>query len=334
MVIGDGIDPLADGTPPAPSTRTLRKHHQAARYFAKKRYAANTLIYHHANVPAIETYYPQPAAPTPANAPGSPPRAPADTAKSEYHLRMKPIRAVFFDLDATLVDYDATAWAETVRRVCAALAQAVRGIDEAHLVRTYTDLYRVHLNATEGSIARSSDGAADARAIWLELWEHALTECGHPGSDVAGHARDLYVQERRAKYKLFDDVTEVLEDLRARVDALAIVTNGPGDAQRDKITATGLDGCFDLIVASGEAGVAKPDRAIFDHTARQLGMAPQNVWHVGDSLTTDIAGARNADLSAAIWLNRVGAVQQSQHPSPQYEIRSLRELPELIERQP
>ncbi|MEV0406051.1 hypothetical protein [Actinoallomurus sp. NPDC050550] len=50
-----------DGTPPAPSTRALRKRHQAARYFAKKRYAANTLIYHHhTNAPVIETYYPQP----------------------------------------------------------------------------------------------------------------------------------------------------------------------------------------------------------------------------------------------------------------------------------
>jgi hypothetical protein len=50
-----------DGTPLAPSTRAMRKHHQAARYFAKKRYAANTLIYHqHPGAPVIETYHPQP----------------------------------------------------------------------------------------------------------------------------------------------------------------------------------------------------------------------------------------------------------------------------------
>jgi hypothetical protein len=50
-----------DGTPPGPSVRALHKHHEAARYFAKKRYAANTLIYHHhTNAPIIETYYPHP----------------------------------------------------------------------------------------------------------------------------------------------------------------------------------------------------------------------------------------------------------------------------------
>jgi hypothetical protein len=50
-----------DGTPLAPSVRAMRKHHEQARYFAKNRYAANILIYHHhSNAPVIETYYPNP----------------------------------------------------------------------------------------------------------------------------------------------------------------------------------------------------------------------------------------------------------------------------------
>ncbi|MEO3825072.1 TniQ family protein [Actinomadura sp. B10D3] len=50
-----------DGASPGPPVRALRKHHQAARYFAGKRYAANTLIYHqHPGTPVIETYYPRP----------------------------------------------------------------------------------------------------------------------------------------------------------------------------------------------------------------------------------------------------------------------------------
>ncbi|MFB4309045.1 hypothetical protein [Actinomadura sp. GTD37] len=41
--------------------RALRKHHQAARYFAGKRHAANNLIYHqHPGAPVIKTYYPRP----------------------------------------------------------------------------------------------------------------------------------------------------------------------------------------------------------------------------------------------------------------------------------
>jgi hypothetical protein len=50
-----------DGAPLAPSVRAMRKHHDAARYFAARRYGANSLIYHHhTNAPVIETYYPSP----------------------------------------------------------------------------------------------------------------------------------------------------------------------------------------------------------------------------------------------------------------------------------
>jgi phosphoglycolate phosphatase-like HAD superfamily hydrolase len=38
-----------------------------------------------------------------------------------------------------------------------------------------------------------------------------------------------------------------------------VITNGPGDTQRHKLAATGIDQHFDAIVISGEVGVAKPD---------------------------------------------------------------------------
>jgi putative hydrolase of the HAD superfamily len=235
---------------------------------------------------------------------------------------MEPVRAVFFDLDATLLAFDTATWERVVRRVCGTVSH----VDENALFQAYTGIYR----ADQDGIAAST--GADARTIWRELWERALIACGHPGGDVARQVRDCYVRERRRSYELFDDVTDVLTALRAHVEALAIVTNGPGDAQRDKITATGLDAQVDLVVISGEAGVAKPDRAIFDHALDRLGLAPQDVWHVGDNLATDVAGARNADLRAALWLNRDGAVPQSRHPRPHHEIGSLRELPALVGR--
>jgi putative hydrolase of the HAD superfamily len=227
------------------------------------------------------------------------------------------VRAVFFDLDATLLAFDVATWEGVVRRVCG----TVPGVNG--LFHAYTSIYR----AGADGIA----SAADARAIWGEFWERALAECGHPG-DAAGRLRDLYVQERRRSYRLFDEVGDVLTALRAHVETLAIVTNGPGDAQRDKITTTGLDADVDLIVVSGEAGVAKPDRAIFDHALDRLGLAPQEVWHVGDDLATDVAGARDAGLGAAVWLNRAGAVRESHHPRPHHELGSLRELPALLAR--
>ena len=44
-----------------------------------------------------------------------------------------------------------------------------------------------------------------------------------------------------------------IQDLRERVGALALSTNGPGDTQQHKIDVTGLAAHFDAIVISGEA---------------------------------------------------------------------------------
>ena len=50
---------------------------------------------------------------------------------------------------------------------------------------------------------------------------------------------------------------------------------------------------------------------------------PGEDWHVGDSLTSDVAGARNAGLAEAIWLDRAGNAG-SHHG---HRITSLAELP-------
>ena len=79
---------------------------------------------------------------------------------------------------------------------------------------------------------------------------------------------------------------------------------------------------------SAEVGVAKPDARIFEFALRALGVEPENVWHVGDDLNADVAGAKGASLTA-VWLNRRGNLRTGDGPKPDYEIRSLRQLPVL-----
>ena len=44
---------------------------------------------------------------------------------------------------------------------------------------------------------------------------------------------------------------------------------------------------------------------LFRHALRQAGLAPEDVIHIGDSLTSDLRGAASAGISG-IWLNREG----------------------------
>src|SRR5205814_12155 len=103
-------------------------------------------------------------------------------------------------------------------------------------------------------------------------------------------------------YDCFADVRPVIQRLRERV-RVAVITNGPSEGQREKLDVTGLTPFLDLVVVSGDLGVGKPDAAIFRFALDHLGLDPACVWHVGDSLVTDVGGARNAGLGS-VWLNR------------------------------
>jgi HAD superfamily hydrolase (TIGR01549 family) len=115
----------------------------------------------------------------------------------------------------------------------------------------------------------------------------------------------LWQQYRRRMPELAVCPAETLEALKQLNRAgwrIGIVTNGMTDNQLGKIRNTGLADLVDGWCISGEAGMRKPDRKIFQLTAQRCGMpANHGGWMVGDSLALDIDGARHAGLST-IWV--------------------------------
>ena len=132
----------------------------------------------------------------------------------------------------------------------------------------------------------------------------------------------------REMSRLFDDVPDFLHALDSAGISAAVVTNSSARAQRAKLQAVGLDSSFAAVVISGEVGVAKPDPAIFGEAPR-LHLEPSDVWHIGDSLSTDVAGAHAAGI-AGVWLNRHGRPLTSADPTPHLQVRSLREVAALL----
>lgn len=238
------------------------------------------------------------------------------------------VQAVFLDLDGTLVNYPEAAWAATVRAVCGELSAVDLGLDPDELFTVYTRISTRYFTAAEASREQTADG----HAIWRGLWQAALTECGSTDEAGADIAVAAYERDRAARYELFADVLPMLAQLRERVDALALITNGPGSTQRHKVEATGLTRLLDAVIISGEVGVAKPDAAVFALAAAAVDVPMAAAWHVGDSLSSDVAGARNARLGAGVWLDRTGARESSAaaDPPPDYAITSLAELPALL----
>ena len=103
--------------------------------------------------------------------------------------------------------------------------------------------------------------------------------------------------------------SEPTPQARATIDALTragarvlIVSNSDGHAAENLRDAgicavtPGAGSVVADVVDSTVVGVAKPDPAIFEIALRRAGVEPDDVVHVGDMVSTDIAGARAAGI--------------------------------------
>ncbi len=100
-------------------------------------------------------------------------------------------------------------------------------------------------------------------------------------------------------------------------------------------------GIFDLmecIVMSSSTGIRKPDPRIFDIALREMGVSAAETGYVGDTISRDVLGARNAHLGLAVRVNnpsiahRDAAFQGADAPEADFVIEELYELPDIMRR--
>ena len=123
----------------------------------------------------------------------------------------------------------------------------------------------------------------------------------------------LYAHYASARaWRAFPEAPAVLAALRGHGVALAVVSNFDSRLP-PLLEAMGLAAFFDAVVCSGEAGVAKPDPAVFAHALAALGVEASEALHVGDNREADYDGARGAGVEALLvdrraTANRAGVI--------------------------
>lgn len=147
---------------------------------------------------------------------------------------------------------------------------------------------------------------ADAEQTALNYMEH-LSE-GHyflPGAEEA-------LKRLSKKYRLF------------------MVSNGTASVQDRRIKSSGVGEFFEDIFISQNVGVNKPDKAYFDYCfARIPDFDPSKTMIVGDSLSSDIQGGKNAGITTC-WVNPAHKTCSPER-QPDYQIENIAQLEELLE---
>jgi len=125
---------------------------------------------------------------------------------------------------------------------------------------------------------------------------------------------------------LHDDAVGLLEQIDVPVCCVS-------NADREDIDcALGLHGLrFDAVITSQCARCYKPEAKIFRQAADLLGVDLARVTHVGDSLHSDVGGAAQLGITS-IWISREQRIYDIGTCQPDYTIRSLQELPAVLEK--
>ncbi len=103
----------------------------------------------------------------------------------------------------------------------------------------------------------------------------------------------------------FPEAIPMFEKLHLMGYKTGLITNGTHKLQYAKLNNLCLSEHFDEIIATGDYGVHKPDREIFDIMREKFGFSPDEMVYVGDNPINDIEGARNAGWHT-IWMKSTG----------------------------
>ena len=259
-----------------------------------------------------------------------------------------PPRAVVFDLDNTLILEDAST-AAAIRvaaercgldgeRVATAVGETADRLWKVSPVIDWADTFGIWWGeALWGDFSGDDPGARAMRAFAggfrADVWRGAIVRLGRQDGGLADRLSAAYLAARRAGETIDDEAEPVLRDLR-RDHRLALVTNGAGDVQREKLSRTPFGPYFDAVVISTEVGIGKPDPRIFARVLAALDAAPGDATMVGDSLQRDVAGARDAGMRT-IWLDRGLWHEKDIRPDARIErLSDLRAVLDALERRP
>ena len=194
------------------------------------------------------------------------------------------IRGLLLDFYGTVVEDDDAVMALVAAHVA---AHAARPVTAAEVAAAWNDEYAAVAEGTPFRPLRESAALSLATI---------MARVGCPGDAASLHARFA----SRRPPPLRPGTREFLARVAVPV---CIVSDADRSDLHTAIAHHGL--AFAAVVCSEEVGAYKPAAAMFARALAALGLGSHEVLHVGDSLRSDVAGARAAGIRT-VWINRHG----------------------------
>jgi putative hydrolase of the HAD superfamily len=135
---------------------------------------------------------------------------------------------------------------------------------------------------------------------------------------------DLYDQALAQHLKLKDGAMAVLQSTKAAKLKIAVITEGPQDAQETTLQRLGITSYVDLLVTSAQEKLSKSE-GLLQRALDKVGCPAASMLYIGDSLERDILPARKIGIPAILLSEQAENV-----PDGVVRVGALTELLDLI----
>jgi putative hydrolase of the HAD superfamily len=226
---------------------------------------------------------------------------------------MPKVRAIFFDLDNTLIDF-----LQMKEESCKA---AVRAMVAA-------GLHMGELEAYEQLIKKYFDVGIESNVAFSEF----LRSIGQFDHKILAAALNAYLDTKRKCLKPYSNVKPTLRKLRKNGIFLLIVTDAPKTKAYQRLIGMGIEPFFKFVVGFEDTNSLKstglPLILALDIIRKELpDLLKEQILMVGDSVDRDIIPAKKFGLRTA--LSKYGQKKAVLDVKPDYELTEFRDLIEI-----
>lgn len=213
---------------------------------------------------------------------------------SKQTVALSSIRTVLFDFDGTLVFHEPDSF-DVLRAFCVDIGQPLDDEAERQGRRTRHQYF-------VDPVIRDQLAGLSSEEFWQHFNRHLLEAiCAEGDLDRLAEEVTDRLSGLELTYRCPGDGCDTLTELRARGYGLGLITNRHNVGRfHELLDQMDLWPYFDLVLASGEIGIQKPDPRIFAAALDRLGAQAKESLYVGDNYWADVVGARRAGLTPVL----------------------------------
>ena len=229
------------------------------------------------------------------------------------------MKAVFIDIDNTLLDFDA--YVRTTME---------QGFAHFGLPAYRPEMYHTFTTENNKLWRQIEEGTLTFEELQKIRWSNIFAALGF---SFDGPTFERYFREALHESAIpVPGAMDLLQSLSGGA-LLCVASNGPYEQQLHRLEIGGMRPYFDYFFISERAGAAKPSREFFDYAFRKLNrnrpdpILPQETLIIGDSLSSDMAGGLQYGMKTCYY-RRSGA--PAAPAGVDYTVTDLRQISALF----